>query len=66
MSHRVTSTDHTKIAAPEAEVQANWLALVGEKVGALQYGVVQITVHDGRVVQVELTERHRFQVRQSA
>jgi hypothetical protein len=39
-----------------------WLALVAEKVGTLNYGVVQIVVHDSQVVQVERTERHRFEV----
>jgi hypothetical protein len=41
---------------------APWLALVVEKVRSLQYGVVQIVVHDSHVVQVERTERHRFNV----
>lgn len=39
-----------------------WLALVADKVKSLHYGVVQIVVHDSRVVQVERTERHRFDV----
>ena len=39
-----------------------WLALVAETVGSLNYGVVQIVVHDSQVVQVERTERYRFEV----
>ena len=38
----------------------NWLDLVQQQVTSLKFGVVQITVHDGRVVQVETTERLRF------
>lgn len=26
----------------------------------LRFGVVQITVHDGKVVQLDVTEKHRF------
>ncbi len=39
-----------------------WLALVAQTVGSLNYGVVQIVVHDSQVVQVERTERYRFEV----
>lgn len=55
-------------AAPASRVpaDADWLALVTEKVNTLDYGIVQIVVHDGRVVQVERTERHRFEVRAKA
>ncbi|MFM8358966.1 MAG: YezD family protein [Verrucomicrobiota bacterium] len=34
--------------------------MVAEKVRALRFGVVQITVHEGRVTQVEVTEKTRF------
>jgi hypothetical protein len=36
------------------------LRAVAEAVGRLQFGVVQLVVHDGRVVQLEVTERQRF------
>jgi hypothetical protein len=42
-----------------------WLAVVSDKVRSLQYGVVQIVVHDSKVVQIELTERTRFEVPQA-
>jgi hypothetical protein len=38
-----------------------WLALVREKVASLQYGVVQIVVHNSRVTQIERTERTRLE-----
>ena len=41
---------------PEPE----WLRLVREHVGALRFGVVQITVQDGRVVLIERTDKLRF------
>jgi len=54
-TEKATAGDHS---LPETE--AAWLALVAEKVKSLQYGVVQIVVHDSRVVQIERTERHRL------
>jgi hypothetical protein len=39
-----------------------WLAVLAEKVRGMHYGTVQITVHDSRVVQIERTERTRFEV----
>jgi hypothetical protein len=38
----------------------DWLALVREKVERLRFGVVQLVVHDGRVTQVECTEKTRL------
>jgi hypothetical protein len=38
-----------------------WLAIVREKVTSLQYGVVQIVVHNSRVTQIERTERTRLE-----
>ena len=39
---------------------ADWLGVVTTKVRSLRFGVVQITVHEGRVTQVEVAERTRF------
>ncbi|PKB25762.1 uncharacterized protein DUF2292 [Novosphingobium kunmingense] len=36
------------------------LAAVAEAVSRMRYGVVQLTVHDGKVVQLDVTERQRF------
>jgi hypothetical protein len=49
----------------ESKPNADWLELVQKQVTALRFGVVQITVHDSRVVQVETTERLRFDKTQS-
>lgn len=37
-----------------------WLNVVRKKVKQLQYGSIQITVHDGRVTQVESIEKTRI------
>jgi hypothetical protein len=37
-----------------------WIEVVRQKVAAIRFGSVQITVHDGRVRQVESLEKTRF------
>jgi hypothetical protein len=44
----------------DAKINVDWLEVVQKQVASLRFGVVQITVHDSRVVQVETTERLRF------
>jgi hypothetical protein len=36
------------------------LRVVAEALERLRYGVVQLTVHDGKLMQIEVTERRRF------
>ncbi|MFM2301986.1 MAG: putative small protein [Pseudomonadota bacterium] len=40
---------------PDHVVQA-----LAKAVSDLRYGLVQLTVHDGKVVQLDVTERQRF------
>lgn len=40
--------------------QQNWLEVVKNKAEALRFGAVHITIHEGRVTQVESVERTRF------
>lgn len=47
-------------AQPDAVSIPEWVALVREKVEGLRYGVVQLVVHDGRVTQIERTEKTRL------
>ena len=45
-------------SSPEAHPE--WLRLVQQKVESLRYGVVHLVVHDGRVTQIERTEKTRL------
>ena len=38
----------------------DWLAIVRAKVEGLRFGFVQIVVHDGKVTQIERTEKTRL------
>jgi len=53
-------TDTLGSAPPE------WLHIVREKVESLRYGVVQLIVHDGRVTQIERTEKTRISGQRTA
>jgi hypothetical protein len=47
--------------AKPVEWNDEWLARIQEAVAGLSYGTVQIVVHDGRIVQIERTERFRYE-----
>jgi hypothetical protein len=46
--------------APAADLP-EWLELVRAQVRDLRYGVVQLVIHDGRVTQIERTEKTRLE-----
>ena len=45
--------------APRA-LEEDWIELVRQRVARLRYGSVQITIHDGKVTQIESIEKTRF------
>ncbi len=51
-----TTTERTAQDGSEAD----WLEIVRKNVANLRFGSVQITVHDGRVTQVESVEKTRI------
>jgi hypothetical protein len=59
-----TKTEIT--VTPEAPTAPPWLKLVRERVSGLRFGTVQIVVHEGRVTQVDSTERTRLPADESA
>ena len=48
---------------PEEE---SWLAIVRKQIRSLHFGVVQIVVHNDRVVQIDRTEKVRLTEKNSA
>jgi hypothetical protein len=50
-----------KDSAPDAQDRdRSWLELVQKQVVSLRFGIVQIAVHDSRIVQIERTEKLRL------
>ena len=52
-------SDDRRRPSPDAAAAAA-LSAVSEAIARLRYGAIGLTVHDGRVVQLEVTERQRF------
>ena len=38
-----------------------WIEIIKEKLSGLRYGQILLTVHDGRIVQIERTEKTRLE-----
>ena len=53
-------TDNLTKAEATARGGEPWIDTVRSQVRSLRFGVVQIVVHDARVVQIEKTEKIRF------
>ena len=48
------------LRAGNEKIEPSWVRLVQGQVEAMRFGVVQIVVHDSRVVQIERTEKLRL------
>ncbi|MDR0536287.1 MAG: YezD family protein [Puniceicoccales bacterium] len=47
-------------ASAGEQIPESWLEHVRRRVAATRFGAVQIVIHDGKVTQVEQTEKIRF------
>ncbi len=56
----MSTTVSTSSSASHPPALPEWLAIVRAKVEGLRFGVVQIVVHDGKVTQIERTEKTRL------
>lgn len=54
-------SDPYQVLKGKSSDELKWLDLVIQHVGSLRYGVVEIVVHDSRVIQIEKTERVRLE-----
>lgn len=54
------SSQHTAAGQGQHSHHANALALIGEALDKLKFGAVHLTIHEGRLVQIEVTEKTRL------
>ncbi len=47
-------------AINDVESTPAWLKIVAQQVESVRFGVIQIVIHESRVVQIERTEKVRF------
>lgn len=45
---------------PSLHKEEAWLEIVRSKVQGVRFGIVQLVVHEGRVTQIEVTEKTRL------
>jgi hypothetical protein len=55
-----TASDRGEALARIGPAHQATLAAVADALTRLRYGAVHLTVHDGKVVQLDVTERQRF------
>ena len=48
------------MTATKPQIPEPWVEIIRRKVGAMRFGSVNLTIHDGRVTQVEATEKTRL------
>ncbi len=55
------SDDHNnRLSRPISSKDADPLRLVRQALEKLRFGGINLTVHEGKLVQMEVTEKHRF------
>ncbi|WP_309137858.1 YezD family protein [Paenibacillus sp. SC116] len=57
-----STTGWSTESIPQADV---WLTRIAEHLNDLRYGSLNIVVHDGRIVQIDRLERHRYDLSDS-
>ncbi|NBV22472.1 MAG: DUF2292 domain-containing protein [Proteobacteria bacterium] len=57
------SAPNNAVTESKPGAEAAWLETVRSYVSSIKFGVVQIVVHDSTVVQIERTEKLRFDKR---
>lgn len=56
----MTDTDQKRTGDPAMQPPSEAVRSVLDALNSLHFGAIQSTVHDGKLVQVDITERKRF------
>lgn len=63
MATESSSEKPARAESPKLTAQADWFESIRQQVSSLRYGVIQIVVHEGRVVQIDRTEKIRVETK---
>lgn len=55
-----TAASRNHASAADATALPEPLQAIADALAQIRYGVIQLTVHDGRLMQLDITERRRF------
>jgi hypothetical protein len=61
MAAESSSGNAERPEAPKPTGQIDWIESIRQQVASLRFGVIQIVVHEGRVVQIDRTEKIRVE-----
>lgn len=53
-----TAATPAPTTVPSAD--SEWIEVIRQHVASLRFGVIQVVIHEGRVVQIERTEKYRL------
>jgi len=53
--------EHVEMPAATNQVTPDWREIVAERVKSLRFGKIELLVHQGRVTQVEVSEKIRLE-----
>jgi hypothetical protein len=56
----MTDTDQKRASDPATQPLSEVVRSVVDALNSLRFGAIQLTVHDGKLVQVDITECKRF------
>lgn len=56
-----TPTPNPTIAQRRGNAELEWVDQLKQRAASLKYGQVTVTIHEGRVVQLEVSEKTRFE-----
>lgn len=54
------TTAHGSLQNPQPTTDSDWINVLRQHVASLRFGVIQVVIHEGRVVQIERTEKYRI------
>jgi hypothetical protein len=60
MAGETDMTEPNRTHPAGVETPADPLQLIKDALARLRFGAVQLTVHEGKLVQIEVTEKRRF------
>ena len=56
----MTEPDQGRAAEPTTATLSEPIRVVLDALSSLRFGAIQLTVHEGKLVQIDITERKRF------
>jgi hypothetical protein len=56
----MTDSSGTRLGRTPRDADIDPVRLVGEAIGRLRFGGIHLTIHEGKLVQMDVTEKRRF------